>query len=111
MGPPTTDRRSTAVVLTLLVAIVLALGGVTSPTAGAGGVEVAAPPVTDNDFIPDERNLSDCIGALERPGCGSESRGGWRQNLVFVVMGLGLVVVFWRVAVTVRRGRETLESR
>ena len=60
----------------------------------------AAPSTTvfDNPFLPDERNLSDCISAVPKPGCGSEARGGWRQTLVFGVMALGLLVIAWRIA-------------
>ncbi|NQY57914.1 MAG: hypothetical protein HRT86_15785 [Ilumatobacteraceae bacterium] len=64
------------------------------------------PPVTDNEFLPDERNLSDCVGALQRPGCGSEARGGWRQTLVFIIMGVAMIGVFGRVAYGVYRGRK-----
>lgn len=65
------------------------------------------PPVTINDFIPEDRNLSDCIGALERPGCGSEARGGWRQALIFVVVAGGLALVFGRIAWSARRRRQS----
>jgi len=61
-----------------------------------------APPVTNNDFIPTEQNLSDCIGAVEKPNCGSESKGGWRMYLVFAALVLGMGVVGWRIAVGVR---------
>ena len=47
----------------------------------------------------------DCLGLLERPGCGSEDRGGWRQAAVFGVVAFGMGVVFWRVSVGVRRNR------
>ena len=57
---------------------------------------------TDNDFIPTEQNLSDCIGAVEKPNCGSESKGGWRMYLVFAALVLGMGVVGWRIAVGVR---------
>ncbi len=63
------------------------------------------PPSTVSDFSPEETNLSDCLGLVERPGCGSDSRGGWRQTAVFVVVLIGLAVVFWRIAVGVRRNR------
>jgi hypothetical protein len=63
------------------------------------------PPVTSNDFLPQERDLSECVGALERPGCGSEARGGWHQTLVFVAVAGGLAVVFGRIAWAARRNR------
>ncbi len=63
------------------------------------------PPPTVSDFFPEDANLSDCLGLVERPGCGSEARGGWRQTLVFVALAAGLALVFWRVSVGVRRNR------
>jgi hypothetical protein len=61
------------------------------------------PPVSANEFFPEERNVTDCIGVLERPGCGSENRGGWRQLLVFGVIAAGLVIVFGKITIEVRR--------
>jgi hypothetical protein len=73
--------------------------GATVPT------EPTEPPVTANDFFPEQRDVTDCIGVLERPGCGSEGRGGWRQALVFGLIAAGLIVVFTKVVMGVRRGR------
>lgn len=64
-----------------------------------------APPATVNEFLPEDRNLGDCLGAVERPGCGSEARGGWRQTLVFVAIVGGLGVIAWRVVASARRAR------
>ena len=64
------------------------------------------PPVTENEFLPEERNLGDCVGALERPGCGSEERGGWRLTLVLVAVGTGLVVIIGRIVWAARRNRQ-----
>ncbi len=100
--------------LALLVITVLALcvGALaTAPAAAA-----TAPPPTDepavtaNPFLPEQQNIGDCIGALERPGCGSEERGGWRQTLVFAIVGVGMAVVFGMVAREVRRSRRQQET-
>lgn len=61
------------------------------------------PPVTANDFLPEDRDVTDCIGVLERPGCGNENRGGWRQYAVLGVLLAGLLVVFGNIARGVRR--------
>jgi hypothetical protein len=61
------------------------------------------PPITANDFFPEERDVTSCIGVLERPGCGSENRGGWRQTLILVAIFGGLAVVFANVARGVRK--------
>jgi len=89
--------------------------GVLSPQAAGATTpspDPAAPPTTElvvdeaNPFLPDQRNLTDCVGMLQRPGCGSESRGGWHQNVVAIVMVTGLLIVFGRVAWGVRRSQK-----
>ena len=78
---------------------------------GTGGDVVAAgsepnptpPPSTFNVFYPEERPLTDCLGALQRPNCGSEARGGWAQAAVFGALVLGLGFIGWRVIRNVRR--------
>jgi hypothetical protein len=79
--------------------------------AGVGVVAFAStepppPPVTDNEFVPADRDLGECITALPKPGCGSEARSDWHQGLVLGVMVAGLVVIGWRIVRGVRR-RET----
>jgi hypothetical protein len=80
-------------------------GAITDTTVSETVPETTAPPTEDtvNDFFPEERDLTDCLGALERPGCGSSARGGWGQTAVFGVMITGLVVVFGRIAWGARR--------
>ena len=84
--------------------VALAWAGAAAATAPR---EPPAPPdtvpTTDNEFLPENEDLSDCVSALPQPGCGSEARGGWRQALVFVAIGLGLAVIVWRIVRTVRR--------
>ncbi len=63
------------------------------------------PTDTANPFLPEERDLTDCLGLLQRPGCGSEARGGLGQTLVAIAMVGGLVLIFGRVAWGVRRNR------
>ena len=59
-----------------------------------------------NPFIPESRDLTECVGMLQRPGCGSEARGGWHQNLVAIAMIGGLLIVFGRVAWAIRRSQK-----
>jgi hypothetical protein len=86
-----------------------------------GSVAAACTPIADrdqpkaraqgeaanNEFIPESKELSDCVGLVERPGCGSEGRGGWQMFLAFGVMIAGLVFIGWRVARGVRGVRRT----
>jgi len=62
-------------------------------------------PIATNEFIPENQDLTTCIGVLERPGCGSESRGGWRQNLVFAILIIGLFIIYGNVAWGVAKSR------
>ena len=65
---------------------------------------------TANPFLPEDRDVTECIGMLQRPGCGSEARGGWHQNAVAIAMIGGLVVVFGRVAYGVRKNRQRSDA-
>ena len=105
----------------VLVATVLAL---------AMGLAVAAPPVAvhaaaagsssddtsstvaddstsstfaENPFIPEDRNLGDCVSSVPRPDCGTKAHGGWRQGIVFIVLMVGMAFIGWRIFRAVRR--------
>ena len=108
-------RAPAALVVGLVLGLLALLGPTAGPasasvssgstTATSSTVDPAPPPVTVSDFYPEDANLSDCLGFVERPGCGSEARGGRGQTLVFVALAAGLALVFWRVAVGVRKNR------
>jgi hypothetical protein len=69
-----------------------------------------SPPVTANEFFPAERDITDCVGVLEKPGCGSEERGGTMLNIVFALVIGGMSFIFWRIIVGVRRNRSELDE-
>lgn len=118
------NRRAVAWIVHILsvsivaVTLVGGLGTVTS-AAGANALMPASvpvdstippePPTTANEFFPENADVTDCLGTVERPGCGSKSRGGWRQTLVFIAMIVGLIVIFGRVAYGVSRNRNKLD--
>ena len=102
--------------LTLVAAVLvlLAPAGATAapsepdpPATTVPAAAPAGPPVTvlENDFIPEDRDLSECISALPEPGCGSKARGGWRQTIVFLVIVAGLAFIAWRIVRSARRNR------
>ena len=66
------------------------------------GNEPPPPPVTDNAFIPEDRELGECITAVPKPGCGSEARGDWHQGVVLAVIVAGLIVIGWRIVRGIR---------
>lgn len=57
--------------------------------------------IGDNDFLPEE-NLSSCVGTVQRPDCGSKSKGGWRMYLTFAVLMSGMGFIGWRITRSVR---------
>ncbi|MFK7919761.1 MAG: hypothetical protein AB8G14_16920 [Ilumatobacter sp.] len=118
-------RRGTVPIGTFLIAIVIAAltvtFGASLPVAATAPEDVPPPTVIDtddpgvprptvSDFFPENNNLSDCIGLVERPGCGSESRGGLGQALVFLALAIGLGVIFWRVSRGVRANRSVTDT-
>jgi len=93
---------------------IFALGLVGAVATGCGGqnpyeaaenapTSTTTAAVGDNDFIPADQDLSDCVGAVEQPDCGSEAKGGWRQYLVMAVLAAGLGFIAWRVTLAIRR--------
>lgn len=78
-----------------------------SPAIAAEDSGTDTPTVTYNDFIPEERDLSDCISAIPKPGCGSEAKGGWRQMLVLGLVVTGLGFIGWRVIAGARKNLAT----
>jgi hypothetical protein len=113
-------QRAYAVLAALLIALTAAgaAGGqvtaASSPSPAvahvAGTPPTTPPSVTDNPFVPPNKDLSTCVSANPQPGCGSKAHGGWRQALTFVIVVLALAFIGWRIVVTVRRGRRELES-
>ena len=110
------NRRSGPWFVRILFALALFVAPFVPQTASASSPDPTVPPTTQptdeivideaNPFLPENRDLTDCIGTLQRPGCGSEARGGWHQNAVAIVMVTGLLIVFGRVAWGVRRGQK-----
>ena len=46
---------------------------------------------------------------LEKPGCGSQARGGTAITVVFIIMLLAMVLIFARIAVGVRQNRRAID--
>lgn len=75
-------------------------------TAATDPVGTDLPVDTANPFLPENRDVTDCVGTIQRPGCGSAARGGWHQNLVAIAMIGGLFIVFGRVAWVVMKAQK-----
>ncbi|MEY4231761.1 MAG: hypothetical protein RLZZ362_2610 [Actinomycetota bacterium] len=61
-----------------------------------------APPVTDNEFIPENVNIGDCLSSMPRPNCGSTNRSGTGTLLTFGVLMAGTAFIGWRISRSVR---------
>ncbi|MET0663847.1 MAG: hypothetical protein ABWZ42_12010 [Ilumatobacteraceae bacterium] len=102
--------RALVPILTLIVLLGGAGGAVAAPEPTVPPTTApAAPVVTANEFLPTDRDLTDCVGVLEKPGCGSEERGGTATTVVFVVMLLAMVLIFGRIVVGVRQNRRAID--
>lgn len=88
------SRTLAAVALSLTL---LGACGGTNPYQSSATTDSA-----DNQYLP-ERDVSDCVGTLERPNCGSSAKGGPEMYLVLGVLVLALTFVGWRVVAGVRR--------
>jgi hypothetical protein len=94
--------------LLLLLVAVLSLG---APLAGTASATAPPDPSTTAPVQTSpalERDLSECISAVPKPGCGYQpqqagDRGGWLQWSLFGLMIVGLAFIAWRVVVGARR--------
>ena len=65
--------------------------------------DAPAPATEINVFTPENANVSSCVGTMERPDCGSKSKGGWRMYLTFAVLMSGMGYIGWRIARSIRQ--------
>jgi len=105
-----------ATILALIVFFGSSVGGgaaalaASTPAPPPTAPPATVPVVTANEFLPTDRDLSDCVGVLEKPGCGSKERGGMMMNVVFLVVIGGMSFIFWRIIVGVRKNRAALDG-
>jgi hypothetical protein len=57
----------------------------------------SAPPVT-NDLLPENNDVTNCIGTVEQANCGSKARADGHTYLVFLALAAGLTFIGWRIA-------------
>ena len=68
------------------------------------------PVSTDNVFMPEHRDLSECFSSLPKPDCGSAARGDWPQIALFGVLVAALVFIAWRVVRNSRKRQRTADD-
>lgn len=106
-SPPAALVRALAAVILIAAVALLLLPEASTVSASTDTTQppTTQPPLIDNDFLPEDANLSDCVGFVERPGCGSEARGGLQMTLIFLALATGLGIIFWRITVGVKKNR------
>jgi hypothetical protein len=104
-NPARPPHRSILVRLLVVafVSVLVIAGAAPHAAVAAADPEPPAAPTTLNDFYPAERDISDCLSVLPKPGCGSEARGGWAQTAVFGAIMVGLAIIATRIVVGLRR--------
>ena len=51
-----------------------------------------------NDLLPENNDVTNCIGTVEQANCGSKARADGHTYLVFLALILGLAFIGWRIA-------------
>ena len=51
-----------------------------------------------NDLLPENNDVSNCVGTVESANCGSKARADGHTYLVFLALTLGLAFIGWRIA-------------
>jgi hypothetical protein len=69
----------------------------TPPTTPSNGG-----PVATNDLLPENNDVTNCIGTAEPANCGSRARADGHTYLVFLALTVGLAFIGWRIARGVR---------
>lgn len=70
-------------------------------TATTTATTIGAPPAT-NDLIPDNNDVTNCIGTVEQANCGGKARADGHTYLVFGVLAAGMAFIGWRIARGIR---------
>ncbi|MEP7046264.1 MAG: hypothetical protein ABI949_06290 [Ilumatobacteraceae bacterium] len=69
-----------------------------------------APPVT-NDLLPENNDVTNCVGTVERANCGSKARADGHTYLVFLALAAGLTFIGWRIARGVKARDAALDPK
>jgi hypothetical protein len=80
--------------------------GVAAPAQSS---ETTVPQTEPEITLAGDRDLSECIGAVERPGCDTGNKGG----ILYAVMGAlvaGLVFIGWRVVRSIRQREKAMDT-
>ena len=89
-----------------IVALVFAAMAVLLPSVPAAAstppTTPNAGPVVTNDLLPENNDVTNCVGTAEPANCGSKARADGHTYLVFLALVLGMGFIGWRIARGVR---------
>ena len=76
------------------------------PTTEAPTEATTEAPIVTNDLLPENNDVTNCVGTVEQANCGSKARADGHTYLVFLALTLGLAFIGWRIA----RGVKTRDA-
>jgi hypothetical protein len=85
-----------------LVAVAAMAAMVPSSNVTATAPPTTEAPVVTNDLLPQNNDVTNCVGTVESANCGSKARADGHTYLVFLALTLGLAFIGWRIARGVR---------
>ena len=93
--------------MTVMAAAVVSMPSTRVAATAPPTTESTTPPSTDapiasNDLLPENNDVTNCIGTVESANCGSRARADGHTYLVFLALTLGLAFIGWRIARGVR---------
>ncbi|HEY4610153.1 MAG TPA: hypothetical protein VIH06_13145 [Ilumatobacteraceae bacterium] len=85
-----------------ILAVAIAATGLLIPSgrAAATAATTIPPntgPVATNDLLPENNDVTNCIGTAEPANCGSKARADGHTYLVFLALVLGMGFIGWRI--------------
>jgi hypothetical protein len=107
-------RRSIAA---LALAVALVGSGCSGPNPFQASAQAttttvdASTPLAANDLLPDNNNLTNCVGTVERANCGSKARADGHTYLVFLALALGMGFIGWRITRGIRARDRSLQQQ
>jgi hypothetical protein len=95
-------KRLGRIVLAMTALATVMMTAVPAATTSATPPPSTVAPSVTNDLLPDNNDVTNCVGTVEQANCGSRARADGHTYLVFLALALGLTFIGWRIARGVR---------
>jgi len=90
--------RRWQIIVVALAAVAAMAAMVPASNAAATAPPSTEAPVVTNDLLPQNNDVTNCVGTVESANCGSKARADGHTYLVFLALTLGLAFIGWRIA-------------